>query len=262
MTKTDDNQNNYAVSKLNSLKHGILSKHTVLPWEKVEDYDALLQSLIEEYGPKGATEEHLIEELAGVMWRKKRLRYAEQTSLQEELGKYINSREFDGSHIATKSILPKSSSAVKSFDLHKAVTASAEETAESIQNYKEYMEGCRKAYTILDTRNDYDKALEGLNKEEQDSWIEWIGEPVNEWSSRVNEETPESLQEWIEGTIKHYEKQLYELESRDKIKHQVYGQVFQPDQKYVERYSRYESHLDKKLERTLSTLFRLRELKP
>ena len=85
------------------------------------------------------------------------------------------------------------------------------------------MRGCKKAYTILDTSNDYDKAREALNKEEQDSWIEWIGEPVNEWSSRVNEETPESLQEWIEGTIKHYEKQLYELESRDKIKHQVYG---------------------------------------
>ena len=85
------------------------------------------------------------------------------------------------------------------------------------------MRGCKKAYTILDTSNDYDKAREALNKEEQDSWMEWIGEPVSQWSNKVYEETTEGLLEWLHKTIKHYEKQLYELESCDKIKHQVYG---------------------------------------
>ena len=70
----------YDASKYNALKHGILSKYTVMQWENRDDYESLLNSLINEYTPSGITEEHLVEELAGIIWRKMRLRYA-QTKL-------------------------------------------------------------------------------------------------------------------------------------------------------------------------------------
>src|SRR6516162_9008803 len=70
------------VSRLNALRHGILSADTVLPWEDKLEYQSLLSALVEEYTPHGPTEEHLVEEIACVIWRKRRLRLAEAGSYQ------------------------------------------------------------------------------------------------------------------------------------------------------------------------------------
>lgn len=65
------------ITRFNALRHGVLSRYTVLPWEDAGEYDALVVTLVAEHGPQGPTEEHLVEELAGVLWRKRRLRLAE-----------------------------------------------------------------------------------------------------------------------------------------------------------------------------------------
>src|SRR6516164_9255973 len=65
------------LTRFNALRHGVLSRYTVLPWEDAEEYSAVLASLVAEHRPQGPTEEHLVEELAGVLWRKRRLRLAE-----------------------------------------------------------------------------------------------------------------------------------------------------------------------------------------
>ena len=72
----------YKVSRLNAVRHGILSADTVLPWEDKLEYQSLLSALVEEYTPHGPTEEHLVEEIACVIWRKRRLRLAEAGSYQ------------------------------------------------------------------------------------------------------------------------------------------------------------------------------------
>ena len=66
-----------AVTRFNALRHGVLSRYTVLPWEDAEEYHALVAALVAEHAPQGPTEEHLVEELAGILWRKRRLRLAE-----------------------------------------------------------------------------------------------------------------------------------------------------------------------------------------
>jgi hypothetical protein len=71
---------NYEVARFNALRHGILSQHTVLPWEDGEEYRALLEALLAEHQPRGPTEEHLVEELAGIIWRKRRLRLGESAA--------------------------------------------------------------------------------------------------------------------------------------------------------------------------------------
>jgi len=67
-------------TRFNALRHGILSRYTVLPWEDADEYSTLLTALIAEHSPHGPTEEHLVEELAAVLWRKRRLRMAEAAS--------------------------------------------------------------------------------------------------------------------------------------------------------------------------------------
>jgi hypothetical protein len=73
------------VTRFNALRHGVLSRYTVLPWECVEDYETLLGALAAEHGPQGPTEEHLVEEIAGILWRKGRLRQAEAAAFRQGL---------------------------------------------------------------------------------------------------------------------------------------------------------------------------------
>src|SRR4030095_8876633 len=65
------------LTRFNALRHGVLSRHTVLPWEDADEYQALVAALVAEHAPQGPTEEHLVEEGAGILWRKRRLRLAE-----------------------------------------------------------------------------------------------------------------------------------------------------------------------------------------
>ncbi len=67
----------YEATRFNAMRHGVLSRYTVLPWEDAEEYRAILAALMAEHSPQGPTEEHLVEELAGIIWRKRRLRLAE-----------------------------------------------------------------------------------------------------------------------------------------------------------------------------------------
>ena len=65
------------ITRFNALRHGVLSRYTVLPWEDADEYGGLVGALAAEHAPRGPTEEHLVEELAGILWRKRRLRLAE-----------------------------------------------------------------------------------------------------------------------------------------------------------------------------------------
>ena len=73
----------YETTRFNALRHGVLSRHTVLPWEDRSEYQSLLNALVVEHAPDGPTEEHLVEELAGTIWRKRRLRMAEAAVYRE-----------------------------------------------------------------------------------------------------------------------------------------------------------------------------------
>src|SRR5258708_7433654 len=82
-----DPGSSYKKTRLNAVRHGLLSVYTVLPWEDEAEYGSLLGALVEEYAPSGPTEDHLIEEIAGVIWRKRRLRLAEAATHQRGLEK-------------------------------------------------------------------------------------------------------------------------------------------------------------------------------
>jgi hypothetical protein len=76
-------------TRLNAFRHGVLSRDTVLPWEDEGEYRALLAALAEEHRPEGATEAHLVEELAGTIWRKRRLRLAEAALARQGIGRTV-----------------------------------------------------------------------------------------------------------------------------------------------------------------------------
>jgi hypothetical protein len=79
------------VTRFNALKHGILSRYTILPWEDANEYRTLVAALMAEHAPQGPTEEHLVEELAGILWRKRRLRLAEAAAYRRGLDGTLDS---------------------------------------------------------------------------------------------------------------------------------------------------------------------------
>src|SRR5215207_6597254 len=74
------------ITRFNALRHGLLSRYTVLPWEDEDEYRDLIAALVAEHAPQGPTEEHLVEELAGILWRKRRLRLADAAAHRRGLG--------------------------------------------------------------------------------------------------------------------------------------------------------------------------------
>src|SRR4029450_7811678 len=78
-------------TRFNALKHGVLSRYTVLPWEDADEYQALVAALVAEHAPQGPTEEHLVEEVAGILWRKRRLRLAEAAAHRRGLNDTLSS---------------------------------------------------------------------------------------------------------------------------------------------------------------------------
>lgn len=69
-------------SKHNALKHGIFSKVVVLKDESKADFDSLLDGLREHYQPEGTLEETLVEKVAALLWRQRRLLVAEGAEIQ------------------------------------------------------------------------------------------------------------------------------------------------------------------------------------
>jgi hypothetical protein len=84
-TTADSSPQPYEVVRFNALKHGILSRYTVLSHESHADYESLVNSLMDEHLPAGATEHHLIEDLASVIWRKRRVLQAEGATINKGL---------------------------------------------------------------------------------------------------------------------------------------------------------------------------------
>ncbi|NDA89684.1 MAG: hypothetical protein EBY20_02065 [Alphaproteobacteria bacterium] len=258
----------YDASKYNALKHGVLSKYTVMHWENRSDYDSLFISLINEHKPVGATEEHLVEELVGVIWRKMRLRYAEMASLQSSLSKDIGV-EFFSNKDSVKEALLRSSDDIRSFDVKQAVLSTEEETKKELTKINDKLKCCLLSEQIIAESESYNDALIALDEEDQNDWIDnCLGEhddnqsekDVEQFADEYYTASTEDLLLYIEDLKKRYENRIYELENRSKVKHQTLGKAFFYD-KELSKYMRYESHLDKKFEKTLAMLIRLQDLR-
>ena len=56
----------YETSRFNALKHGLLSRYVVLPWEDETEYRTLVASIAAEHTPIGPTEEYCTVDLVAI----------------------------------------------------------------------------------------------------------------------------------------------------------------------------------------------------
>jgi hypothetical protein len=75
-------------SSLNALRHGLTGHTIVLPSEDLAAYERHVQSYVDEYKPKGATEQQLVQDLADTAWRINRIPALENNLLSLAVAEY------------------------------------------------------------------------------------------------------------------------------------------------------------------------------
>lgn len=249
----------YDETRFNALQHGVLSRHAVLPWEDRAEYQALLDALVAEHTPQGPTEEHLVEELAGIIWRKRRLRLAEASIYRERLRKDVTST-LDPDQVAGAALLPLVGKHKVKADIPQALSATPADTAHDLRDVKRQQALTCKAMNILASGEPdaYARVLATAREDIRSYWLECLEDPPAD--GLHYEPTAEALMAWVRRHwAEWYDEPIAELEHRGAIREQAFGSAYATSR--LEVTARYEVHLDRKLERTLAMLFRLRELR-
>jgi len=241
----------YAAVRFNALKHGVLSRHAVLPHEDRAEFDELRDALVFEHQPSGATELHLVEELAGVLWRKRRVLMAEGAKINEGLKSAVSSAAS-----VIKSAAPfQRGIGGENADLREFMEGTPEEIAERQRDAALDLAATRKAAAILRKGgpNAYAKARRALIQESRDWWDEQVEE-------EEHPATAEGLAEFIRDSLEPICYRIArEAQFTPAIKAQTLGEGLRAH--LLEKLNRYETHLDRKFERTLAMLLKLKDLR-
>ena len=248
----------YEGSRFNAVRHGVLSELTVLPWEDEAEYAKLLKALVEEYRPRGPTEDHLIEEIAAVIWRKCRLRLAEAGSHWKNVDKATDfSSDIDERR------------AVLTLD---ALLTTPAGTAKDIAEVQNRLTAVSRARDILmaGKAGAYKAAMAELDERTKAHWQEQIAPELEDSDENEDDDEDEPVKHYTAdaaellgfllcSVLPDCVTQLGSLGIRSLIRAQVLGETL--DFQRLEPISRYEVHLDRKFERAVSMLLRLRELR-
>lgn len=247
------------ITRFNALRHGVLSRYTVLPWENADEYRALVAALAAEHAPQGPTEEHLVEELAGILWRKRRLRLAEAAAHRRGLeGTLASYRE------TVKVALVHLDATDQSERVVDAIRSTVRDTEDDIRDLQEDEAMTREALDLLNSRrNDaYESALAAVREDTRDWWVDTLARDPAELDEGEEPATADEagLRRFLEGRVMPwFEGRKKELANRPLIREQALGEALDPDK--LEQLGRYEVHLDRKLERMLTILLRLKDLR-
>ena len=178
---------NYEPVRFNVMKQGIFSRLAVLAHEDHAEFDDLLAALIDEHRPAGMTERHLVEELATIIWRKRRVLMAEGAKINEGLRSAV-----DSASSVIKSAAPFQRGVGDAHtDLRDLLDGTPEEILERQQDTALDLAATRKAAAILRKggTNAYVKARQALIQDSRD----WWDEHVREDQSPANAEDPNSV---------------------------------------------------------------------
>jgi hypothetical protein len=112
-------------------------------------------------------------------------------------------------------------------------------------------------------RNDaYEAALETLREDTRGWWADTLARGPDETDEGNEPATAdaEGLRRFLEGNVlPWFEARRKELANRPPIREQAFGESLDPDK--LQPLGRYEVHLDRKFERTLAILLRLKGLR-
>ncbi|NTV51280.1 MAG: hypothetical protein HGA69_00385 [Desulfobulbaceae bacterium] len=249
---TEPAKSHYEAVRYNALSHGVLSKLAVLPHEDVNDFENLREALVIEHQPSGPTELHLVEDLAVIMWRKRRILLAENAKINKALHGIIacSTSKPAKSAVPFQCNLPDTP-----FDWVGIMKSTPEEVEQSQREAIEYRQSIEKILSVLRKGGNkaYEKAVRAMTPDDRETWEEWLEEEA--FSSDA-----EGFREYINTHLWPTAMSM-EIEALHHfaIKNQTLGEGLKPIE--LESLCRYETHLDRKFQRILGMLVKLKEMR-
>ena len=183
-------------------------------WEDADEYAVLLASLAIEHRPKGPTEEHLVEDLAGILWRKRRLRLAEAAAHQHGLE---NATELYCGTVKAALVHLDGGKQIKR--VVDAIRATPEETAEEARDLDEDEAMTKNAIAILDAGKPkaYEQAVAALRADTREWWDDLLTRDPDDYDEDQELATPDAdgLHQFIDRDLRPwYAQRRMELENR------------------------------------------------
>ena len=256
-----------SIVKVEPVQDAVVAIGMVLPWEDQDGYRKLLEEMRADHDPQGATESHLVEELAGIIWRKRRLALAELACFHMGLHKAVEEDGFNKDKVVRRALVHLDEPAEQLERPVVAVRATAQETETERAELAADQALTEKAIKILQASKAgvYDRALKAVREDTRTWWADALegeyddedeeGETVSQWTPDAT-----SLRKWLETSVMDwYASRIKELDNRPLIRAQAIGEAFYPHQ--LDRLARYEIHLDRKFEKTLAMLLKLKDLR-
>ena len=250
----------YANVRFNAIKHGVLSRHAVLAHEDGAEFGDLLAALVAEHAPAGPTETHLVEELAGAIWRKRRVLQAEGATINRGLlsvskARYDRPTDPDGPARAALPFEPQLADTRLNHpvELAEAIREAPAQTQERTRDVDEDLAATTRAGMILQRggARAYDRALRALTPGSAESWADNL-------EGGDSAATADDLAKYVSEFLLPFCRQMVvEAHGHEAIK--ALGEGLQAHR--LEKLNRYETHLDRKFERTLAMLLKLKELR-
>ena len=224
-----------------------ISLDRLLPWEDVDEYETLFTGLLEEFEPQGPTERHLVEELAGCMWRLKRVAVAESALHRKELGDVL------GRNVASATAAERAVAHIHASD----IIATEPETSADLKDTDDSGVAAMWALDILQKggASAYEDALTEL-PDNASAWWQQELENADPDDPEAYCADAEGLRWFIEAeALPKYVRAVEHLECRPLIRSQILGETLDPSMHAA--LARHEGRLDRKLERTLRLLMTL-----
>jgi hypothetical protein len=149
----------YRLTRLNALKHGALSGAPLLPGGDPAEYDALRGDLVGDFPPETSMVRALVDDLAGIMWRLRRLQLAEAWVHAAGMARVVRASEEgpnETARVALAHLIPNFAGEATA----RALSASAEDTAIEFRDLEASESSLLEALDILsdDLPDAYDRA--------------------------------------------------------------------------------------------------------
>lgn len=237
-----------ATAAMNALRHGVYSSVETLPFEDPEEYQAHVQSYMDEHRPVGPTETDIVREIAHVTWRRRWLKAAYIATVHEAL--WIDSDKLE---VGRKDWLGESDiDILKTLLLpHEALES---ELDQIIHDFQAAMKIIREDVRPV-KKPSLNALLRVASPRLKKDWEKHNGQIEREIKS---EELPYELLDFITSNfMPQVLTRLNQFKDKKEIRSLVAGKALSPENTLG--FERAESHLDRRLKTLLSMLFGLQD---
>jgi hypothetical protein len=241
-------------------------ERALLPWESQAEFRALHAAFHAEHQPKGATEVSLVDQLAWIEWRRRRLmlgeRAAHLASLQERMGDEYKARQ-----TLSRALIGHEGHAEKD-ELAETLRHAPERDQPDVDDAAEDERLTRKGIAVLEGGGAYAKGLAAIRSDTRGWWDDVLADDIvthpdgqpNEGEEYIpyRADAASLLRFLKEDVLPTIEKTRSQAARRPAIRLQAHGESLDPFR--ADRIFALDERLTRQFEKTLGMLIRLREM--